>query len=82
LLKANFYGLTALPCFPPQERMGISKHELVAMLEEEELKDAALVVFANKQARAAAPARGRLCSWGGEPLRLRAQREIVHVVAG
>jgi hypothetical protein len=29
--------------------MGISKHELVTMLEEEELKDAALVVFANKQ---------------------------------
>lgn len=31
------------------ERMGISKQELVAMLEEEELKDAALMVFANKQ---------------------------------
>ncbi|KAG8461114.1 hypothetical protein KFE25_003683 [Diacronema lutheri] len=31
------------------ERMGISKQELVTMLEEEELKDAALVVFANKQ---------------------------------
>mgnify|MGYP003684569357 CR=1 FL=1 len=29
--------------------MGISKQELVTMLEEEELKDAALVVFANKQ---------------------------------
>jgi ADP-ribosylation factor-like protein 1 len=31
------------------ERMGISKQELMAMLEEEELKDAALIVFANKQ---------------------------------
>ena len=31
------------------ERMGISKQELMAMLEEEELKDAALMVFANKQ---------------------------------
>ena len=31
------------------ERMGISKQELVTMLEEEELKDAALMVFANKQ---------------------------------
>lgn len=31
------------------ERMGISKQELVTMLEEEELKDAALLVFANKQ---------------------------------
>eukprot|EP00303_Exanthemachrysis_gayraliae_P007015 CAMPEP_0206012870 /NCGR_PEP_ID=MMETSP1464-20131121/15541_1 /ASSEMBLY_ACC=CAM_ASM_001124 /TAXON_ID=119497 /ORGANISM="Exanthemachrysis gayraliae, Strain RCC1523" /LENGTH=205 /DNA_ID=CAMNT_0053386569 /DNA_START=9 /DNA_END=627 /DNA_ORIENTATION=- len=31
------------------ERMGISRQELVTMLEEEELKDAALVVFANKQ---------------------------------
>lgn len=29
--------------------MGISKQELMAMLEEEELKDAALIVFANKQ---------------------------------
>lgn len=32
-----------------QERMGISKQELVTMLEEEELKDAMLIVFANKQ---------------------------------
>jgi len=31
------------------ERLGISKEELVAMLEEEELKDAVLLVFANKQ---------------------------------
>ena len=31
------------------DRMGISRQELVAMLEEEELKDAALMVFANKQ---------------------------------
>ena len=31
------------------DRMGISKQELIAMLEEEELKDAALIVFANKQ---------------------------------
>ena len=29
--------------------MGISKTELVSMLEEEELKDAVLVVLANKQ---------------------------------
>uniref|UniRef100_A0A4W3J779 ADP-ribosylation factor-like protein 1 n=1 Tax=Callorhinchus milii TaxID=7868 RepID=A0A4W3J779_CALMI len=32
-----------------KDRMGISKSELVAMLEEEELKKAILVVFANKQ---------------------------------
>ena len=32
-----------------KERMGISKQELVSMLEEEELKKAALLVFANKQ---------------------------------
>ena len=32
-----------------QERMGISKQELITMLEEEELKDAMLIVFANKQ---------------------------------
>eukprot|EP00118_Oscarella_pearsei_P025495 m.308283 g.308283 ORF g.308283 m.308283 type:complete len:182 (+) comp43689_c0_seq1:73-618(+) len=32
-----------------RERIGISKQELVAMLEEEELKKALLVVFANKQ---------------------------------
>ena len=32
-----------------QERMGISKQELVTMLEEEELKDAILLVLANKQ---------------------------------
>jgi len=31
------------------ERMGISKQELVGMLEEDELKEAALMVFANKQ---------------------------------
>eukprot|EP00050_Salpingoeca_kvevrii_P011198 m.13529 g.13529 ORF g.13529 m.13529 type:complete len:182 (-) comp3309_c0_seq1:55-600(-) len=31
------------------ERMGISKTELVSMLEEEELKNAVLMVFANKQ---------------------------------
>jgi len=32
-----------------KERMGISKQELVSMLEEEELKKAILVVLANKQ---------------------------------
>merc|ERR1712141_519341 len=32
-----------------RDRMGISKQELVSMLEEEELKDAVLVVLANKQ---------------------------------
>ncbi|XP_065835703.1 ADP-ribosylation factor-like protein 1 [Oscarella lobularis] len=32
-----------------RERIGISKQELVAMLEEEELKKAILIVFANKQ---------------------------------
>eukprot|EP01117_Protostelium_nocturnum_P008273 TRINITY_DN2956_c0_g1_i1.p1 TRINITY_DN2956_c0_g1~~TRINITY_DN2956_c0_g1_i1.p1 ORF type:complete len:181 (+),score=40.07 TRINITY_DN2956_c0_g1_i1:90-632(+) len=31
------------------ERIGVSKEELLAMLEEEELKDACLLVFANKQ---------------------------------
>ncbi len=34
-----------------RERMGISKTELVSMLEEEELKKAVLMVFANKQVR-------------------------------
>ena len=32
-----------------RDRVGISKTELVSMLEEEELKDAVLVVLANKQ---------------------------------
>lgn len=32
-----------------EERMGIARQELYAMLEEEELKDAILLVFANKQ---------------------------------
>ena len=32
-----------------RDRIGISKHELVSMLEEEELKNATLCVFANKQ---------------------------------
>lgn len=32
-----------------RDRMGISKQELVSMLEEEELKNAILVVLANKQ---------------------------------
>lgn len=32
-----------------RDRIGISKHELVSMLEEEELKNAVLCVFANKQ---------------------------------
>lgn len=31
------------------ERLALSKHELVTMLEEEELKGAALIIFANKQ---------------------------------
>jgi ADP-ribosylation factor-like protein 1 len=31
------------------ERLGIAKQELLAMLDEEELKDAVLLVFANKQ---------------------------------
>jgi len=31
------------------ERIGISKEELISMMEEEELKDACLLVFANKQ---------------------------------
>eukprot|EP00741_Cyanophora_paradoxa_P007106 tig00001093_g6877.t1 len=32
-----------------KERIGISKQELLALLEEEELKDSSLLVFANKQ---------------------------------
>ena len=32
-----------------RDRIGISKYELVSMLEEEELKNAVLCVFANKQ---------------------------------
>jgi len=32
-----------------KERLGVAKQELIAMLEEEELKDAILLVFANKQ---------------------------------
>ena len=32
-----------------KERLGIAKEELFAMLEEEELKNAILCVFANKQ---------------------------------
>jgi ADP-ribosylation factor-like protein 1 len=36
------------------ERLGVAKQELMAMLEEEELKDAVLLVFANKQDAAGA----------------------------
>ena len=32
-----------------KERMGVSKHELFNLLDEEELKDSALLVYANKQ---------------------------------
>lgn len=32
-----------------KERMGVAKHELFALLDEEELKNATLLVFANKQ---------------------------------
>ena len=32
-----------------RDRIGISKHELISMLEEDELKNAVLCVFANKQ---------------------------------
>ena len=39
------------------ERLSIAKKELVQMLEEEELKDATLLVFANKQVLAIALAR-------------------------
>lgn len=31
------------------DRLGVARQELMAMLEEEELKDAILLVFANKQ---------------------------------
>ena len=39
-----------------RDRMGISKQELVSMLEEDELKDAVLVVLANKQETLSSPA--------------------------
>jgi len=32
-----------------KERMGVAKHELFALLDEEELKNACLLIFANKQ---------------------------------
>ncbi len=38
-----------LTILPPSLPLGIAKQELMAMLEEEELKDAILLVFANKQ---------------------------------
>ena len=41
--------LLNLMFFCHRDRVGISKTELVSMLEEEELKDAVLVVLANKQ---------------------------------
>ncbi len=37
------------------ERIGISKEEFHAILEEEELKDALILVYANKQVRPASP---------------------------
>lgn len=36
-----------------RERIGINKAELLAMLNEDELRDAKLLVFANKQVRRA-----------------------------
>ena len=50
-LKAPAVFFFKIYVFLGQDRMGISKQELVTMLEEEELKEAALVVFANKQVR-------------------------------
>ncbi len=41
-----------------RERIGINKAELLAMLNEDELKDAKLLVFANKQVRSSPPAKG------------------------
>lgn len=41
-----------------RERLSINKAELLAMLEEEELVDAKLLVFANKQVRTLLPRRG------------------------
>ena len=48
------------------ERLGIAAEELGAMLNEEELRDAALLVFANKQDRAGAKGAGEI----SEALRL------------
>ena len=47
LTKAD--GAVEFDVFCHRDRVGISKTELVSMLEEEELKDAVLVVLANKQ---------------------------------
>ena len=51
-----------------RDRMGISKQELVSMLEEEELKSAILVVLANKQdiegAMLVTEVRERALYWG------------------
>lgn len=41
-----------------RERIGINKAELLAMMNEEELQDAKLLVFANKQVRPSPPSRG------------------------
>lgn len=42
-----------------RERLGINKAELLAMLSEDELADAKLLVFANKQVSARVPCRSR-----------------------
>jgi ADP-ribosylation factor-like protein 1 len=47
-----------------RERIGINKAELLAMLNEDELKDAKLLVFANKQVRSAGLGLRR-GPWGG-----------------
>ncbi len=44
-----FWVTCRSPCSADQERIGTCKDELLSMLDEDELKEAALCVFANKQ---------------------------------
>lgn len=52
-----------------RERLGINKAELLAMLSEEELADAKLLVFANKQVRLLLPLEAYAKEWGTELMR-------------
>lgn len=45
------------------ERMAIAKQELTAMLEEDELKDSILLIFANKQDAKGALSAQQVCSY-------------------
>lgn len=50
-MNKNFQGLIFVVDSNDRERIGEAREELMRMLSEDELRDAVLLIFANKQVR-------------------------------